>query len=122
MENSLETREAILCAAELIRYIFDKSKRVVPLRKEIEAVNIYIETFIKGIGNQISFDLGESLKDEETYIDHLDILSFIINDVENSLLMVHATDVLYTILDSDDLKILKLVDNETVMEIQISKR
>ena len=122
MDNALETRETILCAAEIIRYIFDKSKTVVPLKKEVEAANMYIEAFLVCDGFESSYKLTQELKDEEVYIDHLSLLSFIINDVENSYVTAISADIQYVIRDTNDLHVMKLVNGGAALEFCILKR
>ena len=121
MEDALETRETILCAVELIRYIFDSSKTVVPLNKEIEAANIYINAFLTSENDQSGFELINSVNGA-VYIDHMALLSFIIGDLNNAVSIQGTKDISYEVLIREDLYILKRIKEDIVLEFRISTR
>jgi len=121
MEDALETRETILCASELVRYMFDSSKTVVPLGKEIEAVNLYINAFLASENDGCTFALKQSVE-EAVYIDHMALLSFVINDVENAISMPGDNEIIYEVSFRDDLYVLKKINGDIVIENRISKR
>lgn len=120
MEDALETRETILCAAELVRYIFDDSKTVVPLRKEIDVADIYLNAFLAD-ENGGSFQL-KSCMDDEAYIDHLALLSFIVHDVEISVLLPGPKRVVYEIQSGEEILVDKSINGEKALRHCITLR
>lgn len=121
MEDAMETRETILCAAELIRYIFDDSKTVIPLSKEVEAAQVFLRTFSPGDERDSGFELIRSTQDE-AYIDHLALLSFIIHDVESSILLPRPSKVIYEIRQGEALFVDKIIGKEKVLSHHITMR
>lgn len=120
MEDALVTRETILCAAELIRYIFDDSKTIVPLSKEIEVTEIYLKAFLAD-ENGGSFEMKSSI-DDETYIDHLALLSFIVHDVESSVLLSGPKRVAYEIQSGEEIFVDKSINGEKAQCYHITLR
>ena len=121
MEDAHQTRETILCSSELIRYIFDSSKTVVPLDKEIETANLYINSFLTNETGSSAFSVKQSVN-EAVYIDHMALLSFVIADVENITSISDSNDILYEVVLREDLCVLKKINGEIVLEYRISKR
>ena len=121
IEDALETRETILCAAELVRYMYDSSKTVVPLNKEIEIVNIYIDSFLMDEIAMGTCELKTSVS-EAVYIDHMALLSFIIGDYDNNVMLSGATGISYEVVLREDLYVVKRIEKEVVLEFRISTR
>jgi hypothetical protein len=121
IEDALDTRETILCAAELVRYIFDSNKSVVTLSKEIETANLYIDAFLTSENSSRTFSVIQSVS-EAVYIDHMSLLSFVISDIENVISLSGSKKIIYDVVLSDDLNVLKKINGDVVLEYRISKR